>query len=98
MDLAECRRQANGDVEEASQIERLPLVLRKNPIERLTAQVLEDQDRPTFVTSERQMPGCRRGIEFCGERVFRARAAGDFEATAVPRRLPRPGQVRGLPR
>ena len=42
MDLAERRRQANGDVEDASQIERLPLVLRKNPIERLTAQVLED--------------------------------------------------------
>jgi hypothetical protein len=32
MDLAECCRQANGDVQEASQVERLPLVSLKNPI------------------------------------------------------------------
>ena len=40
MDLAECCRQANGDAQEASQIERLPLVPLKNPIQGLTARVL----------------------------------------------------------
>jgi hypothetical protein len=41
MDLAECRRQANGDVQEASQIEWLPLVPLKNQIQWLTSGILE---------------------------------------------------------
>jgi len=39
--LAKCRRQANGDAQEASQIERLPFVPFKDQIEWLTARVLE---------------------------------------------------------
>ena len=42
----------------------------KNPIQGLTARVLEYEDRPPFVTSERQRPGCPRGIEFGCKRVF----------------------------
>jgi hypothetical protein len=41
MDLAECSCQPNGGAKEASQVERLPLVTLKNPIQRLTAGVLE---------------------------------------------------------
>ena len=70
MDLAECCRQANSDLQDPSQIERLPLVPLKNMIQGLTARVLEYEDRPPFVTSERQRLGCPRGIEFGRERVF----------------------------
>jgi hypothetical protein len=70
MDLAECCRQANGDVQEASQVKRLSLVPFKNPIQGLTARVLEYEDRPLFVTCERQRLDCPRGIEFGCERVF----------------------------
>ena len=41
MDLAECCRQANGDVQEASQVKWLPLVPFENPIQGLTAGILE---------------------------------------------------------
>jgi hypothetical protein len=39
-------------------------------IQRLTARVLKYEDRPPFVTSERQRPGCPRWIEFGRQRVF----------------------------
>jgi hypothetical protein len=52
------------------QIERLSLVPLKNAIQRLTARVGEYEDRPPFVTRERQRLGCPRGIEFGCERVF----------------------------
>jgi hypothetical protein len=52
MDLAECSRQADGDAQEASQIERLPAISLKNPIQGLTARILQYKDRPPFVTSE----------------------------------------------
>lgn len=45
MGMTECCRQANGDAQEASQVERLPLVTLKNPIQRLVARVLEYEDR-----------------------------------------------------
>jgi hypothetical protein len=35
VDLAECCRQSNGDVQGVSQIERLPLPALKNPIQGL---------------------------------------------------------------
>ena len=73
MDLAECCRQANSDAQDAGQIERLPLISKvplKNQIQGLTARVREYEDRPPFVTSERQRLGCPRGIEFGCERVF----------------------------
>ena len=70
MDLAECCRQANSDAQDAGQIERLPLVPLKNQIQGLAARVFEYEDRPPFVTSERQRLGCPRGIEFGCERVF----------------------------
>jgi hypothetical protein len=70
MNFADCRRQANGDAKEAGQIERLPLVTLKNPIQGLTARILENEDRPACVMSERQRPGCPGGIEFGCERVF----------------------------
>jgi hypothetical protein len=68
VDLAECCRQTNGDTQNASQIEGLaPL---KNQIKGLTARVHEYEDRPPFMTSERQGLGCPCGIEFGCERVF----------------------------
>ena len=70
MDLTECFCQPNGSAQEASQVERLPLVPLKNPIQRLTARVLEYEDRPPFVTSNSQRLGRPRGIEFGCERVF----------------------------
>src|SRR5260370_40499421 len=70
MDLADCCRKADGDAQEASQIERLPLVPIKDPIQWLTARVLEYEDRPPFVTRERQRLGRPRGIKFGCERVF----------------------------
>jgi hypothetical protein len=68
-DLAECCRQANGDAQEASQVEWLPVVPLKNSIQGLTARVIEYENRPPFVTSKRQRLG-PRGIEFGCERVF----------------------------
>jgi hypothetical protein len=53
MDLAECCRQADGNTQDAGQIERLPLASLKNPIQRLTARVFEYEGRPPFVTGER---------------------------------------------
>jgi hypothetical protein len=41
MDLAECFRQTTGDVQKARQIERSPLVPFKNPIQGLTARVIQ---------------------------------------------------------
>jgi hypothetical protein len=70
MDLSECGCQANGNAQETSQIERLPLAPLKNPIQGLTARVLEYKDCPPFVTSERQRLGCPRRIEFGCKRVF----------------------------
>jgi hypothetical protein len=70
VDLAECCGQAIRYAQGASQIERLPLIPLKNPIQGLTARVLEYEYRPSFVTSERQRPGCPCGIEFGCERVF----------------------------
>jgi hypothetical protein len=70
MDLTECYRQANSDAKDAGEIERLPLIPLNNPIQVLTARVFEDENRPPFVTSERQRLGCPRGIELHRERVF----------------------------
>jgi hypothetical protein len=42
----------------------------KNPIQGLAARILEYEDRPPFVTSERQRPDGPRGIEFGCECVF----------------------------
>jgi hypothetical protein len=66
--LAECRRQANGDTQDPIQIEQFaPL---KNQIKGLTVWVHEYEDRPPFVTSERQRLGGPCGVEFGGEGVF----------------------------
>jgi hypothetical protein len=66
--LAECCRQADGAVQEACQIDRLSLVPPKNPIQRLTARVLKNEDCPPFVTSEPPEAWLPRGIEFgCSE-------------------------------
>jgi hypothetical protein len=41
MDLGDCFRQANSHAQEASQVERLPVVPLKNPIQRFTARVIQ---------------------------------------------------------
>ena len=61
MGVTECCLQANGDAQEANQVERLPLVPLKNPIQRLAARVLEYEDRPPFVTSNGQRLGRHAG-------------------------------------
>jgi hypothetical protein len=58
MDLAKCCRQANSNTQDAGHIERLPVASLENPIERLAAWVFEYEDRPPFVTCERQRLGC----------------------------------------
>jgi hypothetical protein len=70
MHLTECFCQPNGGAKEASQVERLPLATLKNPIQRLTARVFENEDHPPFVTGNGQRLGRPRGIEFGCERVF----------------------------
>jgi hypothetical protein len=70
MDLPECSRQTNGDAQEARQIQRLPLVPLKNPIQWLSAGILEYKDRPSFVTSELQRFRCPLRIEIGCDRVF----------------------------
>ena len=50
----------------------LPL---QNAVERLTARVGENQDRPSFVTRERQRLGRPCGLEFGCERVFVLKAS-----------------------
>jgi hypothetical protein len=50
MHLAKCRRQADGDTQEATQIEGPALVPFKNPVQRLTAWVLKYEGWPPFVT------------------------------------------------
>jgi hypothetical protein len=42
----------------------------KNLIQRLTARVSEYEDRPPFVTGERQRLGCPFKIDFGCKRVF----------------------------
>jgi hypothetical protein len=80
MDLAERYRQANGDAQEASQVERLPLIPIKNAIQGFTTRVPEYEDRPPIMPSERQRLGCPSGIEFGCKRVF------VFEAPETQRR------------
>ena len=70
MDLAECCRQSNRDTQDAGQTERLPVVPLKDQIQGLTARVREYEDRPPFMTSERQGLGRPCGIEFGCERKF----------------------------
>jgi hypothetical protein len=70
MNLAERRRQPNSDAQEANHIERMSLLSLKDQIQGLTTGVREYEDRPPFVTSERQRLGRPDGIEFGCERVF----------------------------
>src|SRR5260370_36183351 len=95
MDLAECRRQANGDAQQASQIERLPLVPLKNKIQRLTARVREYEDRPLVVTSKRQRLGCPRRIEVRCERALLLEPPDSLGGPLVCRPPDRPGRRRG---
>ena len=52
------------------QIEWLSMVPLKNQIEGLASRIFEYEDRPPFVTSERQRLCCPPGIEFNRERVL----------------------------
>jgi hypothetical protein len=67
MDLAKCCRQPDGNTQDSGEIERVPVASLKNPIQRLTTRVSEDEDRSPFVTTERQRLGCPYRIEFGGE-------------------------------
>jgi hypothetical protein len=67
MDLTESLRQANGDAQDASQIERLALLPFQDQIQGLAAWVLKYEDRPPFVTRERQWLGCPGRIEIHSE-------------------------------
>jgi hypothetical protein len=70
MDLSECCRQADGHTQDAGQIERFPLASFENSIQRLAAGIFEYEDRPPFVTGERQRLGGPFKIDFGCERVF----------------------------
>ena len=62
-----CR--ADGEPQEASQIGQLSMVAFKNPNQGFTTRVRVYEDRPPFVTSERNRIGCPREIELGCERV-----------------------------
>ena len=70
MDLGECCRQADSDVQDAGQIERAARVPGQNQIQGLTSGIFEHEDRPTFVTSQLQRFGCPLGFKVGCERVF----------------------------
>ena len=74
VDFANYLRQANGNAQQASQIEHLPSISQKvpfqNQVQGFTAWVLQYENRLPFVTSERQRLGCPRRIEFGCEQVF----------------------------
>jgi hypothetical protein len=70
MDPAECCRQADRNAQDSGEIEHLPVASLKNPIQRLTARIFEHEDRPSFVTCEREGLGCPFWIDFACERVF----------------------------
>ena len=63
-------RQADGDAQEASQIDRLPLVPFDHPIQRVAAGILENEDRSPLVTGQRERPSRPCRIEFGRQRVF----------------------------
>jgi len=68
--LAERCRQTDANAQEASQIDRVSLVLLDYPIQRFAARILKNEDRLSLVTSqfERLSRPCR--IEFGRQRVF----------------------------
>jgi len=70
VDLPECYRQADSDVQDAGQIERSSLVPLKNQIQGLASRIFEYEDRTPFVTSERQWLGCPRRFKFGCELVL----------------------------
>jgi hypothetical protein len=51
--LAKCCGQTDGYAQEASQIDRVSLVLLDYPIQRLTIWILKNEDRSPLVTSQR---------------------------------------------
>jgi len=53
VDLAQCCRQIDGNAQEASQIDRLSLMLLDYPIQRLTTWILENEDCSPLMTSQR---------------------------------------------
>ena len=69
VDLAECCRRANGDTQDASQIEHA-FGPAEEPDQGAHRQGSVYEDRPPFMTSERQGLGRPCGIEFGCERKF----------------------------
>ena len=69
MQSSESGRQPNGDAHDASQFEWLSFAPFEDPIQGLTAGILEDEHRPTVATGDLNRPGCPRGIEVGGERT-----------------------------
>ena len=64
VDLAKSSRQADGNAQQARQIDRLPLVLLDDPIQGLATWILENEDRAPLVTSQRQRLSRPCRIEF----------------------------------
>ena len=62
--LAKRCRQADGNAQEAGQIDRLSLVLLDDPIQGFAAWILENEDRSPLVTSQRERLSCPCRIEF----------------------------------
>ena len=68
--FAECPRQANGDAQKASQLDRLPMPVFEDPIQRYPARILEYEHRAPLVVRERQRPCCPSRIEIRFQGVF----------------------------
>jgi len=61
---------ADGDAQEASQVERSPLLPLENPIERFASRVLEHEDCLARVANKHQGLGCPCWGELGCERLF----------------------------
>ena len=88
-------RQADGDAQEAGQIDRLSLLALDDPIQGLTAGILEDEDRSPLVTSQRERLSGPSRIELTCERVFVFEPPKTLRRRLFGQRPPPPGSASG---
>ena len=63
VDVTERGCQADGNVQQTGQIERLSLVLLDDPIQELTSRIFQNEERAPQMTSQCQRLSGPRGVE-----------------------------------
>ena len=92
MGVTECCRQANGEEQEASQIERLPLVPLKNPIQGKCCRRLVQHQPATFRTGI--FPGCLNTSQLKGLwNCVRAQRQSIFRLESEIRHVTNTGEI-----